>query len=181
MKNKLTEDEKRLADVLLSLQTHAFNSLNERRRYEWRLSISLWTAMVVLLAFLLKREVALLSVWVKVALTLVAAVVAVLHAVWMKGAGRRNGADVRTSYFWEAKTRELLDVEYPKAHQTELDAFQATSGYFRTFSYVYCLSVQHHAASGCCSDRCCVVPRRHGTACSRRFRTAACRCVFGNA
>ena len=140
MKKLLNNDEKRAAEVLLSLQASAFNSFNERRRYEWRLCISLWTASAVLLGFLLKGEIQAISPWLKWGLTVVAALMMVLHAIWMKGAGRRNRADIHVAYFWEEKTRDILDAAYPKKLETELRALRETSGRLTSWSFFFQLA-----------------------------------------
>ena len=140
MKKQLKDDEKRAAEVLLSLQASAFNSFNERRRYEWRLCISVWTASAVLLGFLLKGEIQAVSLWIKWALTGFAAFMIVLHAIWMKGAGRRNRADIHVAYFWEEKTRDVLDVKYPPELESELQALRAKSGRLTSWSFFFQLA-----------------------------------------
>ncbi|MBA7696989.1 hypothetical protein ES703_105647 [subsurface metagenome] len=140
MKKELNDDEKNLTDVLLSLQTHAFNSVKNRQGFEWRLSISLWTAFVILLGFLLKGDVPELTVWMKLGVTCVATVIVVLHLFWVKGAGRRTRADIHVEYFWEKQVRQLLDTNYTDSLQKELDALQSTSGYIRTYSFFVQLS-----------------------------------------
>jgi len=140
MKKELKDDEKNLSDVLLALQAHAFNSVKNRQGFEWRLSISLWTASVILLGFLLKGDIPAVTVWVKIGLTCAAIVMVVLHLLWAKGAGRRTRADIHVAYFWEKKVCELLDTNYPGELQKELDALQLTAGYIRTYSFLFQIS-----------------------------------------
>jgi hypothetical protein len=137
MKTELKEDEKRLVDVLLSLQKHAFESVKNRQAMEWRLSISLWTVSVLLLGFLLKGDIANLNTLVKFGLTIIAAAAFVSHVGWAKGAGKRTGADINVTYFWEGKTRELLGVKYPDQLQKELDVLREASGHLRTYSFSF--------------------------------------------
>jgi len=141
VKAKLTEDEKQLTDVLQFLQSHAFNSFNERRKQEWKLSFSLWGALVILLGFLLKGDVAPLETAMQIGLTFATVTVIVLHGIWMKGVGRRNRADIHSCYFWEKTIRDTLDVKYEQEHEDTLKELRATSGYFKTFSLFFELGV----------------------------------------
>ncbi|MFO8006715.1 MAG: hypothetical protein R6V05_03170 [Candidatus Brocadiia bacterium] len=140
MREELTEGQKRVVDVLLSLQSHAFSSIENRQAMEWRLSISLWTAAAILLGFLIKGDVQEISVWVKLSVTALAVAVVALHMLWAKGAGRRTGSDVRVCYFWERQTRKQLDAEYPPEMEAEMGKLRSTAGQLKAYSLFFQIS-----------------------------------------
>jgi hypothetical protein len=140
MREDLTEGQKRLVDVLLSLQSHAFNSIKNRQSMEWRLSVSLWTAGAILLGFLVRGDVPDVSVWVKAAVTCLAIALVALHMLWARGAGRRTGSDVRACYHWEGQVRETLEAEYPAEMQAEMGRLRSSAGQLRTYSFLFQIS-----------------------------------------
>ena len=141
MRPQLNGEKKHLADVLLALQGHALGSVNTRREYEWKLSIAVWTASAILLGSMLTGQIKLLDTYPKVGLTCLAVCIVLLHLAWMKGAGRRNRADIRAACFWEEQTRALLDASYPEELTHEFSNLRASSGRLHTYSYLFQLSV----------------------------------------
>jgi hypothetical protein len=50
----MTEDDRRRFESLGNLRQAAYASFNDRRVYEWKLNLAIWTALAVLLAGLLQ-------------------------------------------------------------------------------------------------------------------------------
>jgi hypothetical protein len=141
MKNNLQDEEKNLADVLMSLHTDAFNRFKNRQYYEWRLSISLWTASAILLGFLLKGDIHDLNFWIKGIMTFFAIALSLSHYFWFKGAGKRTQMDTEASIFFEQKIQKLIDVDHSEEYQKELANLLKTSGKFLSYSYLFQFSI----------------------------------------
>ena len=50
----MTDDERNRFESMDSLRQAAYDSFNDRRSYEWKFSLSIWTALAVLLAGLVQ-------------------------------------------------------------------------------------------------------------------------------
>ncbi|MBM2814039.1 MAG: hypothetical protein HW421_801 [Ignavibacteria bacterium] len=52
---RLSKKEK--IDIMHNLQKFSFDSFKERRQYQWKISISLWTILILLIYALMKEEI----------------------------------------------------------------------------------------------------------------------------
>lgn len=104
-------------DHYLELSKRAFERFHTRRVYEWRVSLSLWTALGLASWFM--TQVGDLSVVVRVGLILIAVAVNVIYILkWTPGLARSSENDRRTAYFWEsAAIQEMGGYDLPKQLQ----------------------------------------------------------------
>lgn len=99
----MTEEERRRFKSLEALRAAAYASFNDRRSYEWKLSLSIWTALAILLAGLLQplksgEEFPLRGSCVWIVFALAGALLVVLHALWSDWASRANSIDNRIQF-----------------------------------------------------------------------------------
>ncbi len=140
METKLNNETRHAADVMLALQRYAFDRITNRQGFEWRLCISLWTVAAILLGFLLKGDIALTATTEKVGLTMLAALMPLLHFLWIRGAGRRSRLDMLMSIFWDKQLLRLMNVDYDSDITDELGRLKTTTGQVRTYSFLFQVS-----------------------------------------
>src|SRR5262245_41873946 len=110
----MTEDEKRRFDALESQRKAHYDSFDQRRAYEWKLSFGLWTAMAAFLATLITQPVQqgqqfpVSGRLASVATFIVAAFIVFVHTKFLIGMGRANNADRRMSWHFEREMRENM-------------------------------------------------------------------------
>jgi hypothetical protein len=104
----MTEDERRRFESLAALTTVAYTSFHDRRGHEWKLSLSIWTALAVFLAAIVQPikigETFPLrgsGVWI-LGLLLAGGIVG-LHVRWSDWASKANEKDKAIQFhFWDA-------------------------------------------------------------------------------
>jgi hypothetical protein len=94
----MTEEEQRRFEALEVLRAAAYTSFNDRRGHEWKFSLSIWTALAILLAGLVQplkpgEVFPLRGTCVWVAFALAGLLLVVLHAVWSYWVFRANYID----------------------------------------------------------------------------------------
>ena len=114
----MTDDERNRFESMDSLRQAAYNSFNDRRSYEWKFSLSIWTALAVLLAGLVQPAQDGASFPLKgAAVWLVAAIVGVLlvllHAYWSNGASRANSVDKGVALYFACAMQDMLMLSLP--------------------------------------------------------------------
>ena len=124
----MNEDEKRLFDALESQRKAHYESFDQRRSYEWKLSFGLWTAMAAFIAALVTKPVepgrplpvsGCRADWMT---GIVAVSIVAVHAMFLIGMRRSNNADRRMSWHFERHMREeLLKLPFDEALRRELE------------------------------------------------------------
>ena len=117
----MNELDERLFKALDTLRSAAWTSFDQRRTYEWKFCIALWTAFVVFTGALVTQPIdttktfPVKGVWPVVFTALVGLVAAAIHAYWSKGLSEANAVDRRVSYVYEKKMCPLIGVSH--AHE----------------------------------------------------------------
>jgi len=99
----MTEEEKRRFESLETLRVAAYTSFNDRRGYEWKLALSIWTALAIFLAGLVQpaktgEAFPLHGPCVWVAFAVAGLVVVILHSFWSNWASRAHYIDNKIQY-----------------------------------------------------------------------------------
>lgn len=99
----MTEEERSRFESLETLRIAAYTSFNDRRGHEWKLTLSIWTALAIFLAGLVQPAKAgeafpLHGPYVWIAFALGGLAIVVLHAVWSNWASRANHIDNKIQF-----------------------------------------------------------------------------------
>lgn len=141
----MTEEERRRFESLETLRHAAYVSFSDRRSYEWKLSLGIWTALAVLLAGLLQpaqpgEVFPVKSPWAWVVATVVAGALAFLHLCWSEGASRRNNVDVEVADHYASEMQRMLNVPYGEALCWEIACLPSRRGW-KTWSHLAQISI----------------------------------------
>lgn len=113
----MEEPERRRFESIETLRRAAYERFNDRRAYEWKFSLGIWTAEAVFLAGLVQPvEVGEISpmtargAWIAAAMagTLLVAV----HGYWSKRAARAHSIDKEVSHFFGNAMQEMLNLPF---------------------------------------------------------------------
>jgi hypothetical protein len=114
----MKEDEERLFKALDMLRSAAWTSFDQRRTYEWKFCIALWTALAVFTGALVTQSTDstktfhLKGIWPVLLTGTIGFAVAAIHAYWIKGIGEANTVDRKVSYVYEKKMCPLIAVSH---------------------------------------------------------------------
>lgn len=120
-KVELSDHEKSLIDVYLTLQNYGFKRAQNRQNMEWKLSFSIWTTLSIVITSLLKGDFAYPKVIINNdlisafngAFVFIALTIFFLHFLWMYGAGQRTRLDQMISLYFDGKIQNRINFEYP--------------------------------------------------------------------
>jgi hypothetical protein len=82
----------------------AYTSWNDRRQYEWKLSIALWTVLAVSVGFFTEKGIVVTTLPYLGFATCVFAV----YLLWLRGIWRANEFDRRMQFHYDDQARKLL-------------------------------------------------------------------------
>jgi hypothetical protein len=123
---QMSEDDRRRFESLAALMAAAYSSFNDRRSHEWKLSLSIWTALAVFLGAIVQPiEAGKMfpmrgsGVWL-LGLFLSGGIV-VLHAVWSDWASRANQKDKVIQLHFRDEMATLAQHPLPPAIRHKLD------------------------------------------------------------
>ena len=113
----MTEIDRWRFESLETLRSAAYNSFNDRRGYEWKFSISLWTALAIVLAGLLQptksgESFPLHGPWVWKLAALTSFGLVFLHAMWNHWASKANKIDTAIAQHFRNKMHDMLEVPF---------------------------------------------------------------------
>lgn len=135
-------EERNRFDSINALRQASYASFNDRRGYEWKLALAIWSALAILLArlvqptkdgttFPLNGD----SVWI--AASIVGVLLIVLHAYWSNGAARANRADRTIEHHYMKAMQSVLALPFDKDVQAVIDALpRSPKGGWRHWSHL---------------------------------------------
>ena len=118
-------DKELTLEYLEKLRLSAYTSFNDRRSYEWKLALAIWTALAVLLAGLVQPTEATKIFpfhghkYGVIALTLGVAILLV-QIYFNNGMARANGIDKAKALLYEKQIESMLDLKVDPALADDL-------------------------------------------------------------
>lgn len=138
MLDKMTDEQKKLFDALFELYQNAWKQFNERRTYEFKISLTFWAALAAAIAGSLRLQNLPGS---RFTLIMVSLFAFALHWVWCRGIGEAQRAERKMAFFYERKLQEIADVEFDKDLRKFLDSLKETMGLLKNWTYRFQLGV----------------------------------------
>jgi hypothetical protein len=112
---ELTTDDKNIFDALMKLSDFRFQRWQDRRKYEWRISIGLWALIA---AWIYYAEIARTSPPPVVTVVLML-VVFMLHAWWVRINWISNLKDINHAFYYSDHARNLLGPDWPNPKEEQ--------------------------------------------------------------
>ena len=109
-----------------ALRVAAYQSFNDRRSYEWKLSLAIWTPIAVLVAGLVQpgHEGTFPFKGIKYgfAATGVGLAIVLLHIYFNNGMARANAIDKDVSLFYAKRMRTVIGLHFDSKLDQKIDA-----------------------------------------------------------
>ena len=130
----MTDVERRRFESIETLRRASYDSFNDRRSYEWKLSLSIWTALALLIAGLVQPakpdEVFPLSApWSWVGGLVAAMLLLFFHGYWSNGAARVNSIDRDAFLHFYQAMQTLLKLPFDATLQNAIKALPRKQGW----------------------------------------------------
>lgn len=134
----MTDEQKNQFDALEVLRRSAWESLDHRRPFEWKVSIALWTAYAAFIGTTVTGKgtsITTASAWVTGILALL---VLALHWLWLRGIYRSYNADKRIVILFRNEMMKKVGVEFPEDLEKILKDVRGTwVAFFRNWNSVF--------------------------------------------
>ncbi|MBU2622687.1 MAG: hypothetical protein KKD92_10260 [Proteobacteria bacterium] len=141
----MTDTERRRFESIESLKRSAYGSFNDRRNYEWKLSLSIWTALAILLAGLvqpakIEETFPLGASFAWIGAAIVGALLVFLHGYWSNGVSKANSIDKSIYLYYDLEMRKMLNLSFSENINMEIAKMSRTKGW-RNWSHLAQISI----------------------------------------
>lgn len=111
----MDENTTRRFDGIVELWKRSWQSIIERRDYEWRVAFTLWAAFAALIGLMLTNRLPGTMWGIFIAAFLIGLFLCILHALYLDGVGKRHFIDREIAFHYErilqALTNSTFDAE----------------------------------------------------------------------
>lgn len=119
----LTDAQKRALDGLEAVRRSYYKCFSDRRDFEWKLSMAIWTSMTIYLSALVVGKGSMtveprLLIWGTFSSALF---LTLIHAVWLFGTGKANALDKSQAFEAADAMREVLHLRWSPKLQARVD------------------------------------------------------------
>ena len=114
----MTQEEKNKFDALESLRLAAYTSFNDRRMYEWKISISIWSACSILIVGLIQpiedaKIFPIPAIYINIIAPLLGIAIVIIHYLWSNWIFSANDIDKSMNdYFRDEMMFNPLNMQY---------------------------------------------------------------------
>lgn len=117
----MDDDVKKKLDVFEGLRKGAWEDFNNRRIYEWKITISIWTALAGFIALILTSRVGIsLNIGHVIFSIIVIVVMWLIHAFFIYKLSISNRIDRDKQFLYENKIIEILKIEFDNELQKNI-------------------------------------------------------------
>jgi hypothetical protein len=127
-------------EELKVLRDVAWASFTERREFEWRVALGLWTALAAFTSLILGKEVVLHGDAPIVCVVAVAVILLSLHIFFVARIVKGNKVDRAMAHHYLEEMRKAAGSSLPASLQERVSAHQRQVG-FRSYAHVFQLGV----------------------------------------
>jgi len=113
----MDDQEKNRFDAFEALRAAAYKSFNDRRSYEWKMCIGIWTPFAVYIGALVTQPIEagkalpMTGSQLVVGTALVSLIILIIQVFWTFGLARANKLD--NVYDWDLRKKMYGDLNYP--------------------------------------------------------------------
>lgn len=110
-------------EALEKLRNGSWQDFDSLRNYEWKIAISIWTALIAFIAIILTGDGIKIPISSQIVL-IAAFVVILLHGLFIMGISDRLGHDRNKQFFFEDEIMEILQLKYSKKIRDKIDKYR---------------------------------------------------------
>jgi hypothetical protein len=126
----MTEEEKKLFDALSTMWSGAWKQFNERRNYEWKLSLGVWTACASFIGLVITGRISPhLEGWpIAAALAFLGLLLVLVHCYFLCGLDHACHNDMDIAKHYELKMQSLSQSPFPDKLEDRLKEARGRTG-----------------------------------------------------
>jgi hypothetical protein len=137
----MTDEQKKIFDSTFEMYSLSWQQFNERRSYEFKVSLTFWTALAAAVAGSLHLSILPAIPGGRFTLLLIAISSLSLHGIWCFGIGRAQRAERKIALFYERKLQNLIKAEFDTELNDFLSRLRTTMGLLKNWTYIFQLGV----------------------------------------
>ncbi|MFT5466688.1 MAG: hypothetical protein ACI8UO_001788 [Verrucomicrobiales bacterium] len=138
----MTDEEKNQFDALESLRAANWQKYESRMAIEWKICISLWTAMAALVVGIATGRLIIDSFQFAALVGAIPIASIILHFDYIRGVQRANGLDRAQSFYYENEhMTKLLGIELPEKVEGERRRLNPSRSILRIYSARFQLAI----------------------------------------
>lgn len=102
-------------DAINELCKGAWEQFNERRRFEFKVCIAVWTALSAFIALILTGRLieSSNSIFVIIGTSICVILITVFHSIWIRGLGKANSLDRNIAIHYERFLQKITNTNFP--------------------------------------------------------------------
>jgi len=128
-------------DLWKTLRASAWDDFHTRRTYEWKIALSLWTAMAAFAGTTLAGHVTVDRCTLLRAVIAAAVALTALHTLFAWGVCRANDLNRKRQFFFEDQMMKRLDLHYPEEIDLLIKQARERSGSLLNWSHLFQLGI----------------------------------------
>ena len=140
-KKLMSADQKKRFEAMLPLCERAWAQFNERRRYEFKVSLSFWTAIALAVAGSVKLENFPDIPGGIYTLFAASVFIVVCHSFWCWGIRTASKTDQEIAYFYERELQSAVTVEFDEKLKKRIERIKNRCCVLKSWSYVFQVSI----------------------------------------
>lgn len=120
----MDEAAKRRFDAILELLNGCWQKTADRRTYEWRITLTLWTGFAMLIGVLLTSDIGTASPAVSVGVFIIGFLIVCAHGLFLWGVAVMQTADRKMALHYEKILQNLSEAAFDEGLREALDQIQ---------------------------------------------------------
>jgi membrane protein implicated in regulation of membrane protease activity len=137
----MTDDDRRRFESIFQLYELAWKQFNERRNYEFKVTLTLWTALAAAIAGSMTLAVFPPVPFGRLLLAAIAIFSFALHALWCRGLGRAQNGERFVAFSYEPELQKIAGAGFDQRTKSHLAELKGTMGLLKNWTFVFQLGV----------------------------------------
>ena len=130
----MNQEEKNIFDSLSVLWKGGWDNFNQRRNYEWKFCLSVWTAFAIFISSIVSGKLVLKSIWILLGILIVGGTITVLHIKYIAGIQRGNRLDREVASYYGELMKDMLNIKFPQELVNRLNDVKSEWGSLTNYS-----------------------------------------------
>ena len=137
----MNKNEKNKFDALSILWKGAWDNFHQRRNYEWKFCISIWTAFSIFIATIISGRLILKSEYILLGIIIGGGIITCLHIYYIFGIQKSNKHDRDIAKHYERRMNYIVNSQFPHELESDLEKGRSQWGKLRNYAPAVQISI----------------------------------------
>lgn len=122
-------------DSIALLWKGAWDNFNNRRVYEWKICLAIWTVFAIFIGSNISGDYKIFDIKIIVGIILIGGLITIIHARWIFGLGRANRVDREIAIHYERILQKLSNSEFSEKLEKRIKSPRLQMGKVSNWSH----------------------------------------------